>query len=146
MVLNVKIITKDPTLLPKYQTIGAAGMDIHSNNSDPLVMKPGQRVLVPSGLYIELPVGVEAQIRPRSGLALKHGITVLNSPATIDSDYRGEYLVLLINHGQESYTIQPGDRIAQVIFAKYETVEWQIVSEIIESSTRSKKGFGSTGS
>ena len=120
-------------------------MDLHAHLDKPITLKPGECKLVPTGVFIELPIGIEAQIRSRSGLALKHGVTVLNAPATIDSDYRGEYLAMLFNNFNESYTIQPGDRIAQVVFAKYETVEWLPVDEINTKTERSDSGFGSTG-
>jgi dUTP pyrophosphatase len=141
---QIKIVCKDPGLLPKYQTAGSAGMDLHASLDKPLVLKPMQREIVPTGIFVELPSGVEAQIRPRSGLAIKQGITVLNAPATIDSDYRGEYMVILINLSQENFEINNGDRIAQVVFSKYETVEWQQVDKLDETK-RGHGGFGSTG-
>jgi dUTP pyrophosphatase len=119
-------------------------MDLHANIEDAISLIPGARILIPTGLFIELPEGHEAQIRPRSGLALKHGITVLNSPGTIDADYRGEIKVLLINHGQEAFEIQNGERIAQMIVAKYERVIWEISTEL-NTTERGAGGYGSTG-
>ena len=119
-------------------------MDLHANIEDAISLIPGTRILIPTGLFIELPEGHEAQIRPRSGLALKHGITVLNSPGTIDADYRGEIKVLLINHGQETFEIQNGERIAQMIVAKYERVIWEISTEL-NTTERGAGGYGSTG-
>jgi dUTP pyrophosphatase len=119
-------------------------MDLHANIDDAISLMPGARILIPTGLFIELPEGHEAQVRPRSGLALKHGITVLNSPGTIDADYRGEIKVLLINHGQEAFEIQNGERIAQMIVAKYERVIWEISTEL-NTTERGAGGYGSTG-
>ena len=119
-------------------------MDLHANLSEPVVLLPGDRKLIPTGLIIELPEGYEAQIRPRSGLALKHGITVLNSPGTIDADYRGEIKVLLINLGQESFEINNGERIAQMIIARHETVKWMVAEQLTETA-RGAGGYGSSG-
>ncbi len=140
----VKIINKSNNSLPKYSTEFSAGMDICANLSDNLIIKPLQRVLVPTGLFIELPVGYEAQIRPRSGLAIKSGITVLNTPGTIDCDYRGEVKVILINLSDQDFTVHNGDRICQMVIAKYEQAELQQV-EILSDSVRADGGFGHTG-
>ena len=140
----VKIINKSNNPLPKYSTEFSAGMDICANLSDDLIIKPLQRVLVPTGLFIELPVGYEAQIRPRSGLAIKSGITVLNTPGTIDRDYRGEVKVILINLSVQDFTVHNGDRICQMVIAKYEQAELQQV-EILSDSVRADGGFGHTG-
>jgi len=130
--------------LPKYQTHQSAGLDLRAHSKHEIELKPLQRKLIGTGLYIELPAGYEAQIRPRSGLAYKNGITVLNSPGTIDADYRGEIKVLLVNLSDDSYTVSPGDRIAQMIIASYHQVEWQEVIQL-EDSERASGGFGSTG-
>src|SRR3984957_13603688 len=122
--MKVKVINKSKHPLPQYATVASAGFDVRANLDSPMVLKPMQRALVPTGLFIELPVGHEAQVRPRSGLAFKNGITVLNSPGTIDADYRGEVKVLLINLSQEDFVINDGERIAQVVIAKHEQVEW----------------------
>ena len=140
----VKIINKSNNPLPKYSTEFSAGMDICANLSDDLIIKQLQRVLVPTGLFIELPVGYEAQIRPRSGLAIKSGITVLNTPGTIDCDYRGEVKVILINLSDQDFTVHNGDRICQMVIAKYEQAELQQV-EILSDSVRADGGFGHTG-
>jgi dUTP pyrophosphatase len=140
----VKIINKSNNPLPKYSTEFSAGMDICANLFDDLIIKPLQRVLVPTGLFIELPVGYEAQIRPRSGLAIKSGITVLNTPGTIDCDYRGEVKVILINLSDQDFTVHNGDRICQMVIAKYEQAELQQV-EILSDSVRADGGFGHTG-
>src|ERR1700722_13422724 len=122
--MKVKVINKSKHPLPQYATVASAGFDVRANLDSPMVLKPMQRALVPTGLFIELPVGHEAQVRPRSGLAFKNGITVLNSPGTIDADYRGEVKVLLINLSEEDFSINDGERIAQVIIAAHERVEW----------------------
>ena len=140
----VKIINQSPFELPGYQTTGSAGMDLRANLENAETLLPMHRKLVPTGLFIELPPGFEAQIRPRSGLAFKHGITVLNSPGTVDSDYRGEIKVLLINLSETSFDIVPGERIAQMVVARHETVSWQ-QAEALESSGRGAGGYGSTG-
>jgi len=140
---TVKIINKSNHPNPAYQTNLSAGMDLHANIETSILLNPGERVLISTGLFIELPEGHEAQIRPRSGLALKHGITVLNSPGTIDADYRGEIKVLLINHGQEPFEIQNGERIAQMIVAKYERIHWETAVEL-NSTERGAGGYGST--
>jgi len=140
----VRIVNQSPWPLPAYATAGSAGMDIQANITDAITLAPGQRQLIPTGLFIELPIGLEAQLRPRSGLAYKHGITLPNSPATIDSDYRGEIRVALINLSSEPYTIQPGDRIAQLVIARYETIQWTAVDQLSDTA-RGSGGFGSTG-
>ena len=142
--LQVNIINQSQHPLPKYQTALSAGMDLHANLDAPIVLNPQERLLVATGLFIELPEGYEAQVRPRSGLALKHGITVLNSPGTIDADYRGEVGVILINHGTEPYTITRGLRIAQMVIATYATVTWSKTATLPETA-RGTGGFGSTG-
>jgi dUTP pyrophosphatase len=143
--MQVKIINKGTHPLPGYQTAQSAGMDLNAFLPDGnIILAPMQRSLVPTGLFIELPVGFEAQIRPRSGLAVKQGITCLNTPGTIDSDYRGEIKVLLINLSTEDQVIHDGDRIAQMIIAKHETITWELVTEISETD-RGAGGFGSTG-
>ncbi|GCD78183.1 deoxyuridine 5'-triphosphate nucleotidohydrolase [Thermaurantimonas aggregans] len=143
-VVKVSIINDSTNALPEYQTIHSAGMDLRANLSESITLLPGERRLIPTGLKIALPHGYEAQVRPRSGLALKYGITCLNSPGTIDADYRGEIGVLLINLGQEPFEIKPGDRIAQLVVAPYSRVEWAQVLEL-PTSERGEGGFGSTG-
>ena len=142
--MNVKIINKGACPLPSYETVGAAGMDVRANIIDPICVAPGERVLIPTGLYLEIPAGLECQVRPRSGLALKKGITVLNTPGTIDSDYRGEVGVILINLSNENFTIEPNDRIAQLVFCPVIQVTL-IETDALESSERGTGGFGSTG-
>ncbi len=142
--MNVRIINQSAHPLPSYETAHAAGMDLRANLNSPVVLKPLERTLVPTGLFIELPVGFEAQVRPRSGLAAKKGVTVLNSPGTIDADYRGEIKVILVNLSNEPFTIENGERIAQLVIAKHEQVSWEQVSELAESG-RGAGGFGSTG-
>jgi dUTP pyrophosphatase len=133
--LAVKIINQSNNPLPQYQTSQSAGMDLHANLSETITLHPGERKLIPTGLFMELPEGYEAQVRPRSGLALKHGITVLNSPGTIDADYRGEIQVLLINHSQVDFIINHGERIAQMVIAKHEQVKW-IENEVLNDTER----------
>ena len=140
----VKIINKSKNELPKYETLFSAGMDLRANLEESIVLKPFQRLVVKTGLFISLQQGYEAQIRPRSGLALKKGITVLNSPGTIDADYRGEIGVILINLSDSDFEINTGDRIAHMIIAKHETIEWEAVDKL-DDSVRGEKGFGSTG-
>ncbi len=140
----VNIINKSKNELPKYQTLISAGMDLRANIDEPIIIKPLQRLVVNTGLFISLEPGYEAQIRPRSGLALNKGITVINSPGTIDADYRGEIGVILINLSDSSFQINSGDRIAQMIIAKHETISWRVV-EKLDKSDRGNKGFGSTG-
>jgi dUTP pyrophosphatase len=142
--VNVKVINKSHHPLPEYATFSAAGMDLRAFIDSPIELQPLERKLIPTGLFIELPVGFEAQIRPRSGLAFKHGVTVLNSPGTIDADYRGEVKVLLVNISNEKFVINDGERIAQMVIAKHEQVNWQLTDELNESE-RSAGGFGSTG-
>jgi dUTP pyrophosphatase len=144
MDMNVKVINKSNNLLPAYETALSAGMDIRAFVTEDIILKPFQRSLIPSGLFIELPQGFEAQIRPRSGLALKHGITVLNSPGTIDADYRGEIKILLINLSDTDFRIQSGDRIAQMIIAKHEQISWEAADSLNETS-RGAGGYGHTG-
>jgi dUTP pyrophosphatase len=140
----VKIVNRSNNPLPEYSTLFSAGMDLRAFLDEPLVLKPFERELVPTGLYIELPKGFEAQIRPRSGLAIKKGITVLNTPGTIDADYRGEIRVILINLSTEEVAIESGDRICQMIVASHETVEWLSV-EALNETERGEGGFGHTG-
>ena len=140
----VKIINKSKNELPKYETLFSAGMDLRASLEESIILKPFQRLVVKTGLFISLQQGYEAQIRPRSGLALKKGITVLNSPGTIDADYRGEIGVILINLSDSDFEINTGDRIAQMIIAKHETIEWEAVDKL-DDSVRGDKGFGSTG-
>jgi dUTP pyrophosphatase len=142
--MKVKIINKSKHNLPAYETIQSAGMDLRANIDEPVTIQPKQRVLIPTGLFIALPEGYEAQIRPRSGLAAKHGITVLNSPGTIDADYRGEIKVLLINHSEAPFEIKDSERIAQMVIAAYTRVEWEETDELDET-TRGAGGFGHTG-
>jgi len=142
--MNIKVINRSDNPMPAYETIHAAGMDIRASVEEEICVKPLQRVLIPTGLYIELPEGYEAQIRPRSGLALKNGITVLNSPGTIDADYRGEVKILLINLSDTDFIVKTGDRIAQMIIAKHEQAEW-VQAEILNETTRGTGGYGHTG-
>lgn len=142
--LEVKIVNRSRHALPAYATAGAAGMDLRAQLEAPITLAPLGRVLVPTGLFIELPQGYEAQVRPRSGLAIKHGLTVLNSPGTIDADYRGEIKVALVNLSAEPFEIQDGERIAQLVVARHEQVVWQLVEELGETE-RGAGGFGHTG-
>jgi dUTP pyrophosphatase len=142
--LQVKIINKSSNALPEYATTGSSGMDIRTSIEAPQTLKPLERALLPTGLFIELPQGFEAQVRPRSGLAIKQGITCLNTPGTIDADYRGEIKVILINLSQEDQVIQPGDRIAQLVIQSVEQIQWIQVEEITDT-VRSAGGFGHTG-
>ena len=142
--MQIKIINKSEHPLPSYQTEGSAGMDIFASVKNNIIINPLERVLIPTGLYIALPKGFEAQIRPRSGLAIKQGLTCLNTPGTIDSDYRGEINVILINLSNEVQTIKNGDRVAQMVIAKYETSEWNLL-ETLDETERGNGGFGSTG-
>lgn len=146
-ILQVKIINKSSNPLPFYQTQSSAGMDLYANIETSIELDSLERQLIPTGIFIELPVGFEAQIRPRSGLAFKHGISIVNSPGTIDADYRGEIKVLLVNLSKEKFTIQKGERIAQMVVAKHERVNWQEVQTIEELSQteRGSGGYGSTG-
>ena len=142
--LKVKVINNGSQPLPQYATQQSAGMDLRANISEPVTLNPLERRLIPTGLHIALPVGYEAQIRPRSGLALKHGITVLNSPGTIDADYRGELMTLLINLSQEPFVINPGERIAQMVVARHEQVDFVVVDEL-DDTERGAGGYGHTG-
>lgn len=142
--MQIKIINKSNHELPNYETIASAGMDLRANISEPITLKSLERTIVTTGLFIELPIGFEAQVRPRSGLAAKKGITVLNSPGTVDADYRGEIGVILVNLSTEDFIIENGERIAQLIIAKHERAEWLEVHELSETS-RGAGGFGSTG-
>lgn len=140
----IKIINKSKNPLPSYSTAHAAGMDLRANLDQAVVLKPLERTLIPTGLFIEIPVGYEAQVRPRSGLALKKGITVLNSPGTIDADYRGEVGIILINLSNEEFVIEHGERICQMVIARHETAEWEPV-EVLAETDRGAGGFGHTG-
>lgn len=144
MNIKVKITNKSNLPLPAYQTEQSAGMDLLAAINAPIVLKPMERKIIPNGIHISLPAGYEAQVRARSGLAIKHGITVLNGIGTIDADYRGEVAAILINLGQEDFTINPGDRIAQLVINKHEQVTWQLVDEL-DQTTRGTGGYGSTG-
>lgn len=142
--MQVKIVNRSPYPLPAYATALSAGLDLKANLEHPLVLGSLERAIVPTGLYIALPEGYEAQVRPRSGLAAKHGITVLNSPGTIDADYRGEVCVILVNLSREPFEIVPGERIAQLVVASFEQVQWEAV-EVLDDTARGAGGFGSTG-
>ena len=142
--IEVKIINQSNNPLPEYATLGSSGMDIRAFMEEPMVLQPSARVLVPTGLFVEIPLGYEIQIRPRSGLAIKQGITCLNTPGTIDADYRGEIKVILINLSSEPQTILPSDRIAQMVLQKVEQIQWVSATELA-SSERGAGGFGSTG-
>jgi dUTP pyrophosphatase len=142
--MEVKILNKSSNELPGYATIHSAGMDLRANITESIVIGPLKRILVPTGLHIELPEGYEAQIRPRSGLAAKHGIGIVNSPGTIDADYRGEIKIILVNLSDEEFVLNPGERVAQMVVAKFERVEWKAVNEL-GASERGEGGFGSTG-
>ena len=142
--MTIKVINKSKHDLPKYQTELSAGMDLYANIDEPITLKPLERTLVKTGLFISLPKGYEAQIRPRSGLAFKNGITVLNTPGTIDADYRGEIGVILVNLSSQDFTINDGDRIAQMVIAKHETAIWEEV-ENLDETERGEGGFGSSG-
>jgi dUTP pyrophosphatase len=142
--MKIRIINSSKHNLPEYKTGLSAGMDLSANIDKPIILKPLERTIVPTGLFIELPVGYEAQIRPRSGLAIKNGITVLNTPGTIDADYRGEICVIIINLSERDYIIQDGERICQIIISKHERVEWEKV-EFLNDTERGNGGFGHTG-
>lgn len=142
--LPIKVINKSKHALPEYATASSAGLDLRANLDSPIVLKPLERAMIPTGLFIELPVGYEAQVRPRSGLAAKHGITVLNSPGTIDADYRGEIKVIAVNLSNTDFSIENGERIAQLVIAKHEQVEW-IAAEELSDTSRGSGGFGHTG-
>ncbi|MBO4529968.1 MAG: dUTP diphosphatase [Paludibacteraceae bacterium] len=142
--MNVQVINKSKHALPSYATSQSAGVDLRANIEEPIVIKPLERVLVPTGIYMALPQGYEAQIRPRSGLAAKHGVTVLNTPGTIDADYRGEIKVILVNLSNEPFTIEDGERVCQMVIARHEQVSWQQV-DVLEDTERGEGGFGHTG-
>ena len=142
--MQIKIINKSAHALPHYETIASAGMDLRANIKESITLQSMERAIVPTGLFLELPIGIEAQVRPRSGLAAKKGVTVLNAPGTVDADYRGEVGVILINLSSEEFTIENGERIAQLVIAKHERAEWQAV-ETLSETDRGAGGFGSTG-
>ena len=142
--MKIKVVNKSKHDLPSYSTIASAGMDIRANINKPFIIKPLERTIIKTGLFIEIPVGYEAQVRPRSGLAFKKGITVLNSPGTIDADYRGEIGVILVNLSSEEFVVEDGERIAQMVISKHEQASWTEV-EILEDTKRGSGGFGSTG-
>jgi dUTP pyrophosphatase len=142
--MTVEIINKSKHAIPSYETTGAAGMDLKANIDTPIILKPLERAIVKTGLFIALPQGFEAQVRPRSGLAAKKGITVLNSPGTVDADYRGEIGVILVNLSNEKFIVNDGERIAQLVIAKHERISWQEV-KILDETQRGSGGFGSTG-
>ena len=142
--MTIKIINKSAHQLPEYETAASAGMDLRANISEAVILKPLARAIIKTGLFIELPVGFEAQVRPRSGLAAKHGLTVLNSPGTVDADYRGEIGVILVNLSNTDFKIENGERIAQLVIAKHERADWIEVNQLNETS-RGEGGFGSTG-
>jgi dUTP pyrophosphatase len=142
--MKIKIVNNSPHLLPAYETLLSAGMDIRALVNEPVVLKPLDRKMIATGLYLQLPAGYEAQIRPRSGLAAKYGVTVLNTPGTIDADYRGEILVILVNLSNDEFIVQNGDRIAQMIINKHERIQWEVVEQL-DSTERGSGGFGHTG-
>ncbi|MCB0374057.1 MAG: dUTP diphosphatase [Muricauda sp.] len=142
--MEIKVINKSQHQLPHYETLASAGMDLRANLDEPIILKPLERAIVPTGIFMELPIGYEAQVRPRSGLAEKKGITVLNAPGTIDADYRGEVGVILANVSSEDFTVENGERIAQMVVAKHERAEWMGVESLSETD-RGAGGFGSTG-
>jgi dUTP pyrophosphatase len=142
--MKIRIVNRSGHALPSYETHASAGMDLRANLSQEILLKPLERAIVPTGLFIELPVGYEAQVRPRSGLAIKKGITVLNTPGTIDADYRGEVMVIMVNLSAEDFMVRDGDRIAQMIISRHEKAEWEEVDELMETK-RGAGGFGHTG-
>lgn len=142
--MKVRIINRSSFPLPEYATVNSAGMDVRANISEAVALGPLERVMIPTGLYMAIPLGYECQVRPRSGLAAKHGISVLNAPGTIDADYRGEVKVILVNLSNETFVIEPGERIAQIVVARHESVEWESV-EVLDETSRGEGGFGSTG-
>lgn len=142
--MTVKVVNKGRNALPQYATIASAGMDVRASLEAPVRLAPLQRAMIPTGLYLEIPVGYEMQVRPRSGLAAKKGITVLNTPGTIDADYRGEVNVILVNLSDQEFIVEPGERIAQLVLAKHEKIDWEEVSVLAETE-RGEGGFGSTG-
>ena len=143
--MEIKIINRSGHHLPQYGTLASAGMDLRAHIETPITLKPLERAVIPTGIYLELPLGLEAQVRPRSGLAAKKGITVLNAPGTVDADYRGEVGVILVNLSQENFTLENGDRIAQMVIARHERAQWLEV-EALSQTERGTGGFGSTGS
>ena len=142
--MKIKVINKSVHVLPSYETIASAGMDLRANITESIILKPLERTIVKTGLFLELPVGYEAQVRPRSGLAAKKGITVLNAPGTVDADYRGEVGVILVNLSNEDFVVENGERVAQMVIAKHERAEWEEVTEL-SNTVRGEGGFGSTG-
>jgi len=142
--MEIKVINKSAHSLPHYETIASAGMDIRANIKESVLLNPMERAIIPTGIYLELPIGIEAQVRPRSGLAAKKGVTVLNAPGTIDADYRGEVGVILVNLSNDPFQIENGERIAQLVIARHERAEWIEVDELSDT-VRGKGGFGSTG-
>lgn len=142
--MKINIINKSVHQLPSYETIASAGMDLRANISDPVILKPLERAIIPTGLHLELPIGIEAQVRPRSGLAAKKGVTILNAPGTVDADYRGDVGVILVNLSNEDFIVENGERIAQLVIAKHERADWNEV-EILSDTDRGEGGFGSTG-
>ena len=142
--MKVKVVNKSRHHLPQYETPLSAGMDVRANLDEPVVLKPLARALIPTGLFVELPAGYEMQVRPRSGLAAKYGLTVLNAPGTVDADYRGEVKVILANLSNEEFVVNDGERIAQLVVARHEQVEWE-AAEVLSDTTRGAGGFGSTG-
>ncbi len=142
--MKVKVINRSANDLPRYETPLSAGMDVRADLSEPIILKPLERTLVPTGLYVELPEGYEMQIRPRSGLAIKHGLTLLNTPGTIDADYRGEIKVIVANLSSEAYELKPGERIAQMVVSQFTQVEWEPAEELSQTE-RGTGGFGHTG-
>lgn len=142
--MHIRVINRSHHPLPAYATPQSAGMDLRADLADPIILAPGERRLVPTGLFIALPEGYEAQVRPRSGLALRHGVTVLNAPGTIDADYRGELKVLLVNHGDAPFAVEDGERVAQLVVARHEVVAWQAVAEL-DATDRGEGGYGHTG-
>lgn len=145
--MKIKVFNSSRNELPQYVTPQSAGLDLRADIQQDIVLNPGQRILVPTGLHIQLPAGYEAQVRPRSGLAIKYGITCLNSPGTVDADYRGNIGVILIHHGAEPFVITPGERIAQMVIAKHETIEWEGVASVeeLQNTERGSEGFGHSG-
>lgn len=142
--MKIKVINRSAYPLPEYQTVAAAGLDLRANIEQPITLKPLGRAMVPTGLYVELPAGYEMQIRPRSGMAAKHGLGVLNSPGTIDADYRGEIKVIMVNLSDTDFELLPGERIAQAVVARHERIEWE-AAEVLSETERGAGGFGSTG-
>lgn len=142
--MKVKVINRSTNPLPQYATEFAAGLDVRANNDEPIVLGPLERAMIPTGLFLEIPAGYEVQVRPRSGLAAKKGITVLNAPGTIDADYRGEVCVILVNLSNEPFTVEKGERVAQLVLARHEVIEWEETDELADSA-RGAGGFGSTG-